>query len=93
MKDIGEIEKEISELKRECLIKAIILIVGLAIVLTFSGCGKNSTSTTPKPEEKTISITKQRVEVVPVTTTKITTTTYGPDGKPVAPPKPVETPK
>ncbi len=67
------------------------MILSASVLLV--GCGKNSTSTVPKPTEKIVSITKQKTEVVPVTTTKVTTTTYGPDGKPVAPPKAPETEK
>ncbi len=68
-------------------------IFSLVLVLTLVGCGKNSTSTVPKPEEKTVSTTKEKIEYVPQVTKKVTTTTYGPDGKPVAPPKAPETPK
>lgn len=57
----------------------------LMTLYSLTGCGKNHTSTVPKPDEKIVSVTKQKTEFVPVLEKKVTTTTYGADGKPVAP--------
>jgi hypothetical protein len=47
--------------------------------MALTGCGKNSTVTTPKPSLSSVTT----VETVPVTTKQVKTTTFGPDGKPV----------
>ncbi len=65
----------------------LLIFLFATLCMLTTGCGKNSTSTVPKPNEKIVSVTKEKVEYVPQVTKKVTTTTYGPDGKPVAPPK------